>query len=321
LANILITGGLGFIGRNLAISLSKNSNNKVSIFDNSFRKNLTDLKIPKNIKIINGDIKNFELLKRSLKNIDTVFHLAFINGTKYFYTQPKLVLDVGIKGTLNLFDAIEKSKVKKIILASSSEIYQTPKKIPTPEEIEGSVPDVKNPRYSYGSAKLICEILLFHYLKRKNLKKIIFRPHNIYGPAMGFEHVIPELIKNMITKSNKLKTKNISLSIQGTGLETRSFCYIDDAVEAIKLISKKGINNEIYNIGTNEEINIKNLVYKISKKLNLNLKIVSGKLRKGSTLRRRPDIKKIKKLGHENKFNLSLGLKPTVDWYKKFFLK
>ena len=138
---------------------------------------------------------------------------------------------------------------------------------------------------------------------------------------MGFEHVIPELIKNMITKSNNLKTKNISLSIQGTGLETRSFCYIDDAVEAIKLISKKGINNEIYNIGTNEEINIKNLVYKISKKLNLNLKIVSGKLRKGSTLRRRPDIKKIKKLGHENKFNLSLGLKPTVDWYKKFFLK
>ena len=183
------------------------------------------------------------------------------------------------------------------------------------------MPDVKNPRYSYGSAKLICEILLFHYLKRKNLKKIIFRPHNIYGPAMGFEHVIPELIKNIIIKSNNLKRKNISLSIQGTGLETRSFCYIDDAVEAIKLISKKGNNNEIYNIGTNEEINIKNLVYKISKKLKLNLKIVSGKLRDGSTLRRRPDIKKIKKLGHENKFNLNLGLELTVNWYKKFFLK
>ena len=163
--NILITGGLGFIGKNLAISLSKKNN--VKILDNSFRKNFSDLKFPNKIKIIKGDIKNPKTLSKCLKNVDTVFHLAFINGTKYFYSKPKLVLDVGIKGTLALFDQIEKSNVKKVILASSSEIYQTPKKIPTPEEIEGLVPDVKNPRYSYGSAKLICEILLLHYLKKK----------------------------------------------------------------------------------------------------------------------------------------------------------
>ena len=317
--NILITGGLGFIGKNLAISLSKKNN--VKILDNSFRKNFSDLKFPNKIKIIKGDIKNPKTLSKCLKNVDTVFHLAFINGTKYFYSKPKLVLDVGIKGTLALFDQIEKSNVKKIILASSSEIYQTPKKIPTPEEIEGLVPDVKNPRYSYGSAKLICEILLLHYLKKKNLKKIIFRPHNIYGPAMGFEHVIPEMIKKMKNKSKKLKNKNIILKIQGSGLETRSFCFIEDAVNAIELISRKGKNNGIYNIGTTEEINIKNLTQRIAKNLNLNLKIKKGNLMKGSTLRRKPDISKIKIMGYKNKMNLNSGLKITVDWYKNFYLR
>jgi nucleoside-diphosphate-sugar epimerase len=319
LDNILITGGLGFIGRNLAISLSKKNN--VKILDNSFRKNFSDIKFPNKIKIIKGDIKNPKTLSKCLKNVDTVFHLAFINGTKYFYSKPKLVLDVGIKGTLALFDQIEKSNVKKVILASSSEIYQTPKKIPTPEEIEGLVPDVKNPRYSYGSAKLICEILLLHYLKKKNLKKIIFRPHNIYGPAMGFEHVIPEMIKKMIIKSKKLKNKNIIIKIQGSGLETRSFCFIEDAVNAIELISRKGKNNGIYNIGTTEEINIKNLTQRIAKNLNLNLKIKKGNLMKGSTLRRKPDISKIKIMGYKNKMNLNSGLKITVDWYKNFYLR
>jgi len=319
LDNILITGGLGFIGRNLAISLSKKNN--VKILDNSFRKNFSDIKFPNKIKIIKGDIKNPKTLSKCLKNVDTVFHLAFINGTKYFYSKPKLVLDVGIKGTLALFDQIEKSNVKKVILASSSEIYQTPKKIPTPEEIEGLVPDVKNPRYSYGSAKLICEILLLHYLKKKNLKKIIFRPHNIYGPAMGFEHVIPEMIKKMIIKSKKLKNKKIIIKIQGSGLETRSFCFIEDAVNAIELISRKGKNNGIYNIGTTEEINIKNLTQRIAKNLNLNLKIKKGNLMKGSTLRRKPDISKIKIMGYKNKMNLNSGLKITVDWYKNFYLR
>ena len=317
--NILITGGLGFIGKNLAISLSKKNN--VKILDNSFRKNFSDIKFPNKIKIIKGDIKNPKTLSKCLKNVDTVFHLAFINGTKYFYSKPKLVLDVGIKGTLALFDQIEKSNVKKVILASSSEIYQTPKKIPTPEEIEGLVPDVKNPRYSYGSAKLICEILLLHYLKKKNLKKIIFRPHNIYGPAMGFEHVIPEMIKKMIIKSKKLKNKNIIIKIQGSGLETRSFCFIEDAVNAIELISRKGKNNGIYNIGTTEEINIKNLTQRIAKNLNLDLKIKKGNLMKGSTLRRKPDISKIKIMGYKNKMNLNSGLKITVDWYKNFYLR
>ena len=138
---------------------------------------------------------------------------------------------------------------------------------------------------------------------------------------MGFEHVIPEMIKKMIIKSKKLKNKNIILKIQGSGLETRSFCFIEDAVNAIELISKKGKNNGIYNIGTTEEINIKNLTQRIAKNLNLDLKIKKGKLMKGSTLRRKPDISKIKMMGHKNKMNLNSGLKITVDWYKNFYLR
>ena len=111
---------------------------------------------------------------------------------------------------------------------------------------------------------------------------------------MGFEHVIPEMIKKMMLKSKKLQNKDIILNIQGSGLETRSFCFIEDAVKAIELISKKGKNNGIYNIGTTEEINIKKLTQRIAKNLNLNLKIKKGNLMKGSTLRRKPDISKIK---------------------------
>ena len=317
---VLITGGLGFIGKKLALEL-QNQNKKVTIFDNSSRKNFNDLKISKKIKVINGDIRNKSDLIKATKNIDTVFHLAFINGTKFFYSKPKLVLEVGLKGTLNLLDVVQKSKtVKKIILASSSEIYQNAQKIPTPEEIEGIVPDVKNPRYSYGSAKLISEILLLHYLNRKKIKRIIFRPHNVYGPGMGFEHVVPEIIKKIFLASNKFKKKETSIVINGTGSETRSFCYIDDAVRSIILLAKKGRDKSIYNVGNNDETKILDIIKKISTILNISVKIIKSKSLLGSAKRRNPDIKKILNLGYVKEFELNEGLIQTVKWYKNFFL-
>ena len=99
-------------------------------------------------------------------------------------------MDVGIKGTINLMDAINSNKkIKKFVYASSSEVYQEPDKFPTPEDISAKLPNTFNPRFSYASSKILGEVLTYNYL-RSDLKKIIFRPHNIYGPSMGFEHVI-----------------------------------------------------------------------------------------------------------------------------------
>jgi UDP-glucose 4-epimerase len=308
---ILITGGTGFIGSNLVNYLSKN--NKVKILDNNFRGKNSSIQINKNIKVINGDIRNIQIIKKAIKDVDIVIHLAFINGTRNFYKKASLVLDVGLGGTYNLIKSINnsKNKIKLFIYASSSEIYQTPKIIPTDENVAGLVPDIKNPRYSYGSAKLVGEILTFHMLKKK-IKRIIFRPHNIYGPNMGKLHVIPELILKI---KKQIKNNSINLKIQGSGKETRAFCYIDDAINAINLIIKKGQDGEIYNIGNDKEISINNLVNMISKILKKKIYIKKGALRKGSTKRRCPNIKKIKKIGFLPKVQMNEGLIKTLNYY------
>ena len=143
---------------------------------------------------------------------------------------------------------------------------------------------------------------------RKFFKKlIIFRPHNVYGPDMGNEHVIPEFINRF----NKIKGKNFK--IQGNGSETRSFIYIDDFVRAFKYIIIKGKHLQIYNIGTNEKVTIRSLVKKLSNILNKKIIIKKTKLFKGSTKKRLPNIRKIKSLGFRQKITLDQGLKILLN--------
>ncbi len=142
-------------------------------------------------------------MNRALKNTDAVIHLAYINGTKYFYSKPVLILDVAVKGILNIIEACIKNKVKELYLASSSEVYQTPNKIPTDELEALKIPDIFNPRYSYGGGKILSELMGIHYGKKYFKKLVIFRPHNVYGPDMGREHVIPEFINRFKTFKEK----------------------------------------------------------------------------------------------------------------------
>ena len=169
-----------------------------------------------------------------LKKVDAVIHLAYINGTRYFYEKPDVILDVAIKGLINVFDGCKKYKIKELYLASSSEVYQTPLKIPTDENEMLKIPDIYNPRYSYGGGKILTELMGIHYGKKFFKRLIIFRPHNVYGPNMGNEHVIPEFVKKMKSIKNKI------FKIQGSGNEIRSFIYIDDFINAFDLILHKG---------------------------------------------------------------------------------
>jgi nucleoside-diphosphate-sugar epimerase len=302
----LVTGGTGFIGSNICKLLIKNNHN-VKIFDNNFRGSINKINnIKKKIKFIKGDIRDKKQLNKALKNTDAVIHLAYINGTKYFYSKPDLVLDVAIKGISNIIDGCIKNKIKELYLASSSEVYQTPNKIPTTESESLKVPDIFNPRYSYGGGKILTELMGIHYGKKYFSKLIIFRPHNVYGKDMGFEHVIPEFINRF----KKLKGKKFK--IQGTGNEIRSFIYIEDFISAFNLILKKGKHLNIYNIGTSERIKIKDLAYKLSKILKKKISIKKTPLRKGGTNIRVPDINKIKKLGFKSKFNLEQGIKKIL---------
>ena len=301
----LITGGQGFIGKAISLSLL-DQGNKVIIFDNNFRKKNFSLK-HKNLQLINGDIRDIINLSKIKNKIDSVVHLAAINGTRNFYEKPNLVLEVGVKGIINIIDFCKNKKIKEIFLASSSEVYQNAPIYPTDEKVRLIIPDPHNPRFSYSSTKIISEILILNSDIFK--KAVIFRPHNIYGPDMGFKHVIPELIIKTI-KEKKF------LDIQGNGKNKRSFCYIEDFVDAFNIIIKKGKHKEIYNIGNTEEVKISHLSKLIISLLNKDLKIKLSTKPFYNAMRRLPDIKKLNKLGYKPKINLKKGLRETIDWYK-----
>jgi nucleoside-diphosphate-sugar epimerase len=298
--NILVTGGAGFIGSNIVKSL-RDSGHKIVVFDNFSRGKNKNIK---NISFINGDVRDREKVFKILKNIDSVVHLAFINGTKNFYKHPTEVLDVGVKGMVNIVDGCIKNNIKELILASSSEVYQTPLKVPTNENEPLKIPDVYNPRYSYAAGKILTEIIGINFGKKFFKKLIIFRPHNVYGPNMGNDHVIPEIIK----KITKLKKNEKFIKIKSNGQEVRSFIHIDDFVDAFKLIFDKGKHLQIYNIGTQEKIKIFNLIKLIKNKLKRKFYIKKSKAFYGNTNIRCPDIKKIVQLGFKAKINLNQGL-------------
>ena len=304
--HFFVTGGTGFIGSAIC-ELLVNKGHKVTIYDDNSRGSLRRVThIKKKIKIVKGDIRNYEQLNKAMNNVDAVIHLAYINGTKFFYTKPVLILDIAIKGIINILQLCIKKKIKEIYLASSSEVYQTPGKIPTDEKESLKIPDIYNPRYSYGGGKILTELMGVHFGKKYFKKLIIFRPHNVYGPNMGYEHVIPEFIKRF----KNLKSKKFK--IQGTGNEVRSFIYIDDFISAFNLILNKGKHLNIYNIGTSEKIKIKYLANKLSKLFNKKIKLKRTSGKKGGTKIRLPDIKKIMKLGFRQKISLTKGLRKII---------
>tara|TARA_Y100000766_G_C18917304_1_gene613010 strand:- start:11902 stop:12867 length:966 start_codon:yes stop_codon:yes gene_type:complete len=308
---ILITGGAGFIGSYLANDLYS-ENYEVDVIDNLTRGD--DSRLNENIKIFDIDLTDLNQMKILPKDYDLIFHLAAVNGTDNFYNNRVKVFEVGFKSCINIYDYFKYSG-SSIIIASSAEVYQTPSKTPTDETVELIIPDIKNPRYSYGGSKIFSELLVMNYGLDYFQKSIIFRPHNIYGPNMGFKHVIPQLI-------NKVKIANDNnighINLIGSGEETRAFCYIDDLVRGLKLLMYKGLDKEIYHIGNSHEIEIIDLARRITKFINPNIECRAGeKTHLGGTKRRCPDITKIKSLGYTPKINIDDGLTKSIEWYMK----
>lgn len=305
----LVTGGSGFIGAALVKKLVKKGN-QVRVLDNNSRGNLRRLTdVLDDIEFIQGDIRDPETVNKAVQGQEAVCHLAYVNGTKFFYTKPELVLDVGVKGMVNILDACIQNGIKEFILASSSEVYQMPPSIPTDEAVPLIVPDVMNPRYSYGAGKIISEVMAANYGRKHFERVIIFRPHNVYGADMGWEHVIPEFCLRM------KDTKDGTFPIQGSGLEKRSFIYIEDFIQGLMQVITKGNHLEIYHIGTQEEVTMIEVANKVAMALGKTIEVIPGELQPGSALRRCPDISKIETLGFDQKWTLAAGIKETAQWY------
>jgi nucleoside-diphosphate-sugar epimerase len=302
----LVTGGTGFIGSHISELLVK-KNFKVKVYDDNSLGSIKNISTFRNkVKFIHGDVRDKKLLNKSLKNVNAVVHLAYVNGTKHFYDMPVKILDIAVKGMINVIEGCIENNIKEIYLASTAEVFQTAHKIPTSEEESLKIPDVHNPRYSYACGKILHEVMGVHYGKKYFKKLVIFRPYNIYGPRMGKDHVIPDFIQRLKTSKGKY------FKIQGTGKEIRSFCYIDDFIKAFDLLLQKGKHLNIYNIGTSEKIKIKDLALKISKISKRKILIQKTPLTRGSTKIRVPNISKIKKIGFRPKFNLDKGLRKSI---------
>jgi UDP-glucose 4-epimerase len=311
----LVTGGSGFLGLGLCAELV-NAGHEVRVLDNHSRGRASRLdRFRDQIELIECDIRNLDDVMKATEGCEVVWHLAYINGTRSFYERPDDVLEIAVKGAMNTLEAALAQGVRRYVLASSSETYNLPTHLPTTESERLMIPDVTNPRFSYGGGKITSELLTLHFGGHRGLETVIFRPHNFYGPDMGFEHVIPELVCKIIEQSDNLTRSAIELPIQGDGSETRSFCYVDDGARGAFISGDKGGSGEIYHIGTEEEITIRHLVELLGRILGVEVEIVPGEIRAGGTPRRCPSIEKLGKLGYEPQVSLEEGLKKTVEWY------
>ena len=316
----LVTGGSGFIGSALVRALVRRGDT-VRAFDDNSRgtaSNLSDLfeGSAKGLEILTGDIRRLEEVERAVDGVDAVCHLAAVNGTKNFYSKPELVLEVSVKGMLNVMDACRRHKVRDLVVMSSSEVYQTAPIVPTPETVPLLIPDAQNARYSYGAGKIISEMLALHSGNAFDNIRIV-RPHNVYGPAMGFDHVVPEITQRIFELPPKASPS--PLPIQGTGKETRAFVFISDMIEGFLCALDRGAHNGIYHVGNAEETPISELVQAIAKAMHRQVTPVAGKLSSGGTLRRCPDITKIRALGFSPRVSLQEGIEATVAWYVNYF--
>jgi nucleoside-diphosphate-sugar epimerase len=208
--------------------------------------------------------------------------------------------------------------VKELFLASSSEVYQTPATYPADERVPLVIPDPLNPRYSYGGGKIISELMAINYGRKYFQRVVIFRPHNVYGPDMGWEHVIPQFVVRMKSICQAHPDKGeIEFPIQGTGKETRAFVFIDDFINGFLISLEKGKHLEIYNIGTTEEISIGEVAVIVGQYFDRKVRIIPGETPQGSTPRRCPDISKLKKLGYLPRVSFSEGVRIAAEWYDR----
>ena len=315
--NILVTGAAGFVGSFLSEALVSHNYFVIGI-DNFFRgkkSNLISLSTSNNFKFVEMDLSdssNVDELKQIIADykITTIYHLAAINGTLHFYDKSLFVLDQNIRITANLLNALNNSCVNKIIYTSSSEVYGEPFQVPTPE----THPILLNPeanRDSYASSKAICEFYIRLFCEQYKIEYFILRLFNLYGPRMDntkYGQVVPEFIDKVNADS--------AFSIIGDGTQTRSFCYIKDAINILlKFCLKSG--SGIFNVGRNQEITILKLAAQIHKILNAEFNPSFLPARPNDHQRRCPDITKLLNFIGEIKFTpLESGLELVHDFYR-----
>ena len=293
---VLITGGAGFIGSHLADALIARGDHVVAL-DNFSTGSTANIKhITKNLEIIDGDIRNTELINETTKEVDLVLHMAAALGVNTILESPLESISTNIAGSEVVLNAAANYK-KRILIASTSEIYGKNPKQPLNETDDRIVGSPQKIRWSYSDAKAIEEAMAFSLNQDKGLKVTTARLFNTVGPRQSAQYgmVVPRFVKAALN--------NESINIYGDGTQSRVFCHVQDAIEALlALVDTDKTINEVYNVGGTGEITIKQLAETIIKQTNSKSTIEYIPYEKAyapgfeDMQRRVPDISKIKEV-------------------------
>tara|TARA_Y100000590_G_scaffold470251_1_gene663092 strand:+ start:5372 stop:6400 length:1029 start_codon:yes stop_codon:yes gene_type:complete len=321
LKKVLILGGAGFIGLGIAELLGKKKKYEITIADIYLSD--TDVDFQKiinnyNIKYIRSDFTKLESFEKLDQNYDYVYMLASVVGVNRCIEEPDEVIRINTSLIQNTLQWILNCNIGKVIFSSSSECYAATTDlfdyaVPTSENVPLTISEIGHPRFTYAITKMLGESAFLNYGKKFNFPITIVRYQNIFGPRMGFKHVIPHLVERFYQNEDPFV-------IYGPE-QTRAFCYISDAAHGtILAMEAKNADQQIYHIGSPDEITIKKLVETVGEIMGYKGKYISDQSYPGSVNRRCPDISKSKKhLGYFPKVHWNIGLEKTVFWYKNYF--
>jgi len=306
---ILITGGCGFIGSNLAEELSKD--NEVIIIDDLSTgkiENIKDLLKKENVKFIKGSITDLNLLQDIFKDVDYVFHQAAIPSVPRSVKDPLSTNNANINGTLNVLIAARDNFVKKVIYASSSSIYGDTPTLPKKESM------TPTPLSPYAITKLTGEYYCKVFNSIYNLPTVSLRYFNVYGPRQDpsseYAAVIPKFIKRVLNNEPPI--------IYGDGEQTRDFTFVKDIVRA-NVLAAESSKTGTFNIGSGKRVTINNLAKMITNLVRKDdLKPIHDKPRQGDVKHSLADISLAKEnIDYEPEYDLHKGLEETIKWYLK----
>ena len=314
---VLITGGSGFVGFHLAAALAVRGEREITLVDNHSRGPRDEevgelLKNPR-VRLLELDLADLSSYQKLGKGYDEVYHLAAVIGVRNVLERPWDVVRINAFATLYLLEWFRDGGANKILFSSTSEAYAWTRlfhdlPVPTPENVPLALTDVRLPRSSYAGSKIFGELAMAHGCA--DLPHVVVRYHNVYGPRMGWQHVVPEIIMRLEKGENPLKVFSPN--------HTRAFCYVEDAVHAtIACMESPEANGGTFNIGNDrEELPIRELVQQIMRTVGRVVPTVEEEATHDPILRRCPDITRLRTiLGYNPCVSLAEGLEKTAAWY------
>lgn len=317
---VLVIGGAGFIGYHLTKFLAEQRDYQITIADNFFRgkmdEDLSKLVEDNEVKVVKADLTEASNFEAFDKDYDQVYMLASVVGVDYTTSIPNEIIRINTALILNTLEWLKSTKVKRTLFTSTSECYAGAVeafgyKIPTPEEVPLTISDIKHPRFTYAVTKMLGESGFHNYSKVFGFENVIVRYHNVYGPRMGFKHVIPHLAQRFIKGETPFKVYGHD--------QTRAFCYITDAVIGTVNAMEMGGNGETYHIGTQDEITIEALIKHAGTAMDYEGTYENAPTYPGSVSRRCPDISKSEKeLNYSPEVDWKTGVTKTMRWYADY---